>query len=66
MRTGYICDNCGRASTSKTWIFNCIECNKEICECCMYSWATCKSCAQGKKDSFLKERFENDSKGGAG
>ncbi len=60
MTAGYRCDNCKEFSQSKAWIFSCIECNKEICESCMYSWATCKECAIGKTDQFLKERFDTD------
>ena len=59
MTPGFTCDNCHEFTQSKAWIFNCIECQKEICESCMYSWATCKECAVGKTDTFLAERFNN-------
>lgn len=58
MTAGYRCDNCKEFTQAKSWIFNCIECDKEICESCMYSWATCKECAVGKTDKFLSERFD--------
>lgn len=57
MTPGYRCDNCQEFTQSKAWIFSCIECDKEICESCMYSWATCKECATGKTDAFLAARF---------
>lgn len=57
MKSGYACDNCNEFTQSRAWIFNCIECEKEICESCMYSWATCKECAAGKTDEFLSARF---------
>lgn len=58
MKLVYQCDNCKTTWDIKTWIFRCIECEKEICETCMYSWATCKQCANGKTDEFLKIRFD--------
>ena len=58
MTPGYRCDNCKEFTQSIAWIFNCIECEKEICESCMYSWATCKECAAGKTDEFLAARFD--------
>ena len=63
MTPGYRCDNCHEFTPAASWIFNCIECQKEICESCMYSWATCKECAVGKTDEFLAARFENDREG---
>lgn len=62
MTPGFRCDNCKEFTQSQAWIFTCIECNKEICESCMYSWATCKECATGKTDDFLEARF-NESNG---
>lgn len=58
MKTGFTCDNCNEFTQSIAWIFPCIECGKEICESCMYSWATCKECAAGKTDEFLAARFD--------
>lgn len=57
MKIGYICDNCKESSSTKTWIFNCIECNKEICEQCMFGLATCKECANKHPKEFLERRF---------
>jgi hypothetical protein len=59
MTLGYRCDNCLGFTEARSWIFNCIECGKEICEDCMYSWATCKECAAGKTDEFLAARFDS-------
>ena len=47
MKNFYICDNC-------------IECNKEICEDCIYSQTTCKECAKDKTDDELSKRFDDD------
>ena len=58
MRIAYCCDGCEKSSFNKNWIFNCIECDVEICESCMYSWATCKQCASKHTDEFLKTRFD--------
>jgi len=58
MKIGYICENCKRAHTIKTWIFNCIECEKEICDDCMFGYATCKECAKKHPKEFLEKRFE--------
>ena len=58
MKTKYHCDECGRAHDEKVWIFHCIECEKEICESCMFGWATCETCAEGKDEEFLKGRFD--------
>jgi hypothetical protein len=59
MTKGFRCDNCAEFTQAKAWIFSCIECGKEICESCMYSWATCKECAAGKSDEFLQQRFDS-------
>lgn len=58
MKTVYQCDNCKAIHSSKVWIFHCIECDTEICEDCMFGWATCKKCAVGKTNEFLQKRFE--------
>jgi len=59
MKTGYQCENCLGWSTLRSWIFHCVECGKEICDSCMYGWATCKECAvKRSNDSFLQKRFE--------
>lgn len=58
MKTVYQCDNCKETYSSKTWIFCCSWCGKEICDCCMYGWATCKECASSRTDIKLKEKFE--------
>ncbi len=58
MKSGYQCDNCHDFTQLRDWIFHCIECEKEICESCMYSFATCKECAVGKTDAFLSARFD--------
>ena len=58
MTAGFRCDNCKEFTQASSWIFPCIECGKEICESCMYSWATCKECAVGKSDEFLAARFD--------
>lgn len=60
MTTVYQCDNCGEVSRSKTWIFHCCECDKEICESCMHGWATCKECAKGKTREELEKRFDEN------
>lgn len=60
MKIVYQCENCKRIHNLKTWIFFCCECGKEICEECMYGWATCKNCANGKTDDFLKLRFDKE------
>lgn len=60
MKTSYQCENCQKFTTNRGWIFNCIECGKEICDDCMHGWATCKTCAQGKTDAELKKRFEEE------
>jgi hypothetical protein len=60
MKTIYQCDNCGTVHINRIWIFSCIDCGKEICDDCMYSWATCKGCAKGKTDEFLKKRFDEE------
>jgi hypothetical protein len=59
MKTVYQCDNCKRDHDLKKWIFHCIECGKEICEDCMFGWATCKECAKGKTREFLEKRFDD-------
>ncbi len=56
----YRCDTCKRTHTLKTWVFNCIECRNEICEDCMFGWATCKTCAVGKTREFLEKRFDEN------
>ena len=58
MKIGYICDNCHKAHLLRIWVFNCVECGKEICEDCMHGWATCKECAVGYDGEFLEARFE--------
>lgn len=58
MKTVYLCENCGRVHSLRSFIFHCTDCEKEICDECMYGWATCKRCAQSKSDEELKERFE--------
>ncbi len=58
MTPGYRCDNCKEFTQSIAWIFTCIECEKEICESCMYSWATCKECSANHSDEFLAKRFD--------
>ena len=60
MKIVYLCENCNTIHSLKGWIFNCVECNKEICECCMYGWATCKECAVGKTKEELEKRFEEE------
>lgn len=59
MTSGFRCDNCKEFTQSRAWIFNCVECNKEICDSCMHGWATCKECAVGKTDAELKARFDS-------
>lgn len=58
MTLGYICDNCKRTQTRRSLIFNCIFCDKEICEDCMFGLATCKTCAASKKESELQAKFD--------
>lgn len=57
MTPAYICDHCKTPQTIRSFVFNCIECDKEICEDCMFGWATCKECADGKTREFLEKRF---------
>jgi hypothetical protein len=54
----YVCDNCRAEHTHKSLVFYCIDCGKEICEDCMYGYATCYECAAGKTIEFLSKRFE--------
>lgn len=58
MRIGYICDYCNITQTIKWFIFKCLYCDREICEDCMYGYATCKQCAAGKSDAVLKLKFD--------
>lgn len=57
MKIVYQCEACTEVYDSKLFIFNCIECESETCECCMHGYATCKKCAIGKTEEFLKDRF---------
>jgi len=59
MKLGYICDNCNKTQTIRSWVFNCIQCGKEICENCMFGWATCKECAQGKSKEEIQKRWDD-------
>lgn len=56
--TSYQCEGCSKLQTIRMFVFSCIECGHEICEDCMYGYATCKDCAKGKTDDFLQQRFE--------
>ena len=58
MKIAYICDNCLKANKLKSWIFYCLDCEKEICDNCMHGYATCKECADGKTEDELKARFD--------
>lgn len=58
VKTVYICENCNEEHDRTTWIFDCIECGKEICEDCMYGWGTCRECAVGKTNEFLQKRWD--------
>lgn len=58
MRILYQCEACQCAHKIRSWIFHCWDCGKEVCEDCMYSYATCKDCAKSKTDDELKERFD--------
>ena len=60
MTLGYICNNCHRTQKLRNFVFNCIECGKEICEDCMFGWATCKECAKDKPREFLEKRFNDN------
>jgi|FAXJ01.1.fsa_nt_gi hypothetical protein len=60
MKTVFQCDGCHHVHSSKVWIFHCVDCGREICDDCMYGWGTCKGCAMGKTDTFLRERFDKE------
>jgi hypothetical protein len=57
MKIVYQCDNCEDTSESRNWIFHCLWCNKEICESCMFGYATCKECAKSLTEKIMKKRF---------
>lgn len=67
MKLVYQCENCKATFPLKSFIFHC-GCGKEICEDCMYSWATCEECAKkmmlihGKDETnkILKAQFDKN------
>lgn len=60
MKIVYQCDNCHRVDKNRNYIFHCIECDKEICESCMFGWSTCKECARNHTQKELEERFNKE------
>lgn len=62
MKIVFQCDACSNVHDDKSWIFHCIECDKEICESCMEGWATCKECGKDKTREFLENRFKKEFK----
>ncbi len=58
-KTMYICGNCQAAHDLRAWVFTCQYCDKEICEHCMDSCATCKECAMTRTQEEIQAKFDD-------
>lgn len=58
MKIVYKCENCGDTSELSSWIFSCVFCGKEICENCMFGYATCHDCASNRTIEEIKNTFD--------
>lgn len=57
MKHVYQCENCKGVHKTKSSIYTCFVCSKEICEHCLCIWGTCKECAATKTDDELRILF---------
>lgn len=57
MKIRYMCDSCFRSHELKSFIFSCIFCDNEICDECMWGFATCKNCKVSKTPKELEDKY---------
>lgn len=56
MKIRYMCESCSRTHELKSFIFPCIFCGDEICDQCMWDYATCKACKSDKTPEEIKQK----------
>jgi hypothetical protein len=60
IKTTYICENCDRKHYLRDDVFNCLLCEKEICDSCMDGWQVCIKCAEDKTMEELETIYNKE------